>query len=93
MTVINKKIKKEKNQKMATLCLFLATFFLPLGYDIIIKIFLDLGVSYWNIMLCFYLLSACFFGLFFWFSKISMLSFVTDFFGKTKSIISRWNYK
>lgn len=56
-------------EKMATICLFLGTFFLPLGYDVIIKLLLDFGIPYWNIMFIFYLLSACFFGLFIYLSN------------------------
>ena len=91
--MINKKIQKEKNQKMATLCLFLATFFLPLGYDILMKMLLDLTGSYWTTIGIFYLVSALFFGLSFYYSRVNPLivlkEWVIDLFKKVKSLASK----
>ena len=72
------------------MCLFLGTFFLPLGYDILIKVLLDLGITYWHIMYIFYLLSACFFGLFFYFSGVSPKKFILEIFGKIKNVVGKW---
>ena len=86
----NKKIQKEKNQKMATLCLMLGMFFNPFGYDILVKLILDLTNSYWTTMGIFYLVAGLFFGLSFYYSKINPLvvikEWVSDLFKKVKSL-------
>ncbi len=81
--------KKVRSEKLATLCLFLGTFFLPLGYDIIIKIMLDFGIPYWNIMFIFYLLSACFFGLFIYFSDNRGKKIVKEKVNNIKNIVTK----
>ena len=90
MNVKNKKIQKEKNQKMATLCLMLGMFFNPFGYDILVKLILDLTNSYWTTMGIFYLVAGLFFGLSFYYSKINPLvvikEWVSDLFKKVKSL-------
>lgn len=86
----NKKIQKEKNQKMATLCLMLGMFFNPFGYDILVKLILDLTNSYWTTMGIFYLVAGLFFGLSFYYSRINplvvMKEWVSDLFRKVKSL-------
>jgi hypothetical protein len=90
VNVKNKKIAKEKNQKMATLCLMLGMFFNPFGYDILVKLILDLTNSYWTTMGIFYLVAGLFFGLSFYYSKINPLvvikEWVSDLFKKVKSL-------
>jgi hypothetical protein len=81
--------KENRRERMATLCLFLGTFFLPLGYDIIIKMLLDFGILYWNIMFIFYLLSACFFGLFIYFSGIDSRGILIKKIKQIKKIVTR----
>lgn len=64
-------VKKIKREKLATLSLFLGTFFNPMGYDAILKYLIDKTGSYWYSILVFYLLSAFFFILYFYFAKIN----------------------
>jgi hypothetical protein len=69
--VINKNIQKEKNQKMATLCLGLCLFFNPAGFDILFKTILDVTGSYWTTTSIFYLVAVSFLGLYFYFSRLN----------------------
>lgn len=55
--------------RIATVCLVLATFFNPLGFDALFALIMKWTGSYWITDLIFYLLSALFFGLYFLFSK------------------------
>jgi hypothetical protein len=72
-----------KKEKLATVFLMLGTFFNPLGYDALLKALLDLTGNYWLSISVFYLVSACFFTLYFIFSKTNPL----DLFRKKKKII------
>ena len=56
-------------ERLSLLCLMAATFFLPLGYDVVFKILLDWLDSYWLTTCIFYCLSGLFFGLYFYFSR------------------------
>jgi hypothetical protein len=63
--VIVKTIKKLKEkEKRLTLykdtSLMLAMFFLPLGYDALFKLIMDLSGSYWVADVIFYSISGCF---------------------------------
>lgn len=64
MKVLNENRKKN----LAVLFLMIATFFNPLGFDILFKMVLDATGSYWLTTGIFYLASASFFGLYFWLS-------------------------
>lgn len=90
MKIRKEKITKEKNQKMATLCLMLGMFFNPFGYDILVKLLLDLTGSYWLTMGIFYLVAGLFFGLSFYYSRLNPLvvirEWVSDLFKKVKSL-------
>jgi hypothetical protein len=66
MKVINR-------EKLATLFLFLGTFFNPMGYDAILKWLIDTTGSYWFSISIFYLLSLFFFILYFIFAKLNPL--------------------
>jgi hypothetical protein len=79
-------MKERVHKKLATVCLMIAMFFNPMGYDAIMKMLLDGGMSYWNVILLFYLLSAFFFGLFFFFSKTNPLRYIIT---KLKQVIRR----
>jgi hypothetical protein len=54
-----------KNKKKINIgkdvCLMLAMFFLPFGYDLLFKFILDKTQSYWETDLIFYMISALFF--------------------------------
>ena len=65
-----------RNQKAATLCLALALFFNPAGYDVIFKMVLDLTGSYWQATHVFYLIAGLFLGLSFYFSRVNPLNIV-----------------
>lgn len=90
MIVANEKTKKEKNQKMATLCLMIGMFINPFGFDVLFKITLDLTGSYWITTGIFYLVAGLFFGLSFYYSKINPIivikEWTSDLFKKVKSL-------
>ena len=90
VNVKSKKIQKEKNQKMATLCLMIGMFFNPFGYDILMKMLLDLTGSYWTTIGIFYLVAGLFFGLSFYYSRVNPIivikEWIQELFNKVKSI-------
>jgi hypothetical protein len=63
-----KALNENRKKNFAVLFLMIATFFNPLGFDILFKMILDLTGSYWLTTGIFYLASASFFGLYFWLS-------------------------
>lgn len=63
-----KKIKSLNREKLSTLSLLLAMFFLPFGYDALFATIMKLTGSYWKADFVFYCISAFFFGLYFYFS-------------------------
>jgi hypothetical protein len=63
--------KKTFHANLATTALVVATFFNPLGFDVLFKMTMDLTGSYWVTTSIFYVVSAFFFGLFFLFKKLS----------------------
>jgi hypothetical protein len=67
-------VKKINREKLATLFLFLGTFFNPMGYDAILKYLIDKTGNYWYSISIFYLLSVFFFILYFVFAKINPLN-------------------
>ena len=60
------KVVNGARQNLAIIALMVATFLNPLGFDISFKMILDLTGSYWLTTGIFYLVSALFFGLYFW---------------------------
>ena len=67
-----------KRQNLAIVALMLATFFNPLGFDVLFKMILDLTGSYWLTTGCFYLASASFFGLYFWLSGKKPITYLIN---------------
>ena len=67
-------MKVLKREKLATLSLFLGTFFNPMGYDAALKFLIDMTGSYWFSISIFYLISLSFFILYFFFAKINPLN-------------------
>lgn len=63
--------KKTFHANLATIALVVATFFNPLGFDVLFKMTMDWTGSYWTTTSIFYVVSAFFFGLFFLFKKLS----------------------
>jgi hypothetical protein len=63
--------KKTFHKNLATIFLVAATFFNPLGFDILFKMVMDSTGSYWTTTFIFYCVSASFFGLYFLFKKLS----------------------
>ncbi len=53
------------HKNMATICLILATFFNPLGFDALFALVMRWTGSFWVTDIIFYCLSALFFGLYF----------------------------
>ena len=66
-------MKIVKKEKLATLFLFLGTFFNPLGYDVVLKYLIDTTGSYWYSISIFYLVSASCFILYFFLANINPL--------------------
>jgi hypothetical protein len=67
---VKKTIKKLENKESRLglyrdTSLMLAMFFLPLGYDALFKLMMDITGSYWGADVVFYSISGCF-----WFSYI-----------------------
>jgi len=69
-------MKVVNREKTATLFLFLGTFFNPMGYDAALKWLMDTTGSYWFSISIFYLISLCFFILYFIFAKINPLKLI-----------------
>jgi hypothetical protein len=63
-----KVLNERRRKNLAIPILMLATFFNPLGFDVLFKMTLDLTKDYWLTTGIFYLVSASFFGLYFWLS-------------------------
>lgn len=78
---------------MATLCLMIGMFINPMGFDVLFKMVLDLTKSYWITTGIFYLVAACFFGLFFYYSRLNPLvviyEWIKDLFKKVKSLTNK----
>lgn len=66
-------LKKRKNffavKNLKTFCLVLATFFNPLGFDILFKAVMSVTKSYWITDSIFYFISIVFFVIYFKLSK------------------------
>lgn len=56
-------------KRIATLCLFLGTFFCPFGFDALFKIVMEWTGSFWITDAIFYLFSGLFVGFYFLLSK------------------------
>lgn len=63
-----KVLNERRRKNLAVPILMLATFFNPLGFDVLFKMTLDLTGSYWHTTAIFYLVSASLFGVYFWLS-------------------------
>jgi hypothetical protein len=72
------KVVNRRKQNLAIIALMIATFFNPLGFDILFKMCLDLTGSYWLTTAIFYLLSASFFGLYFWLSGKKPVTYLVN---------------
>lgn len=58
-------MKGVNRKRLATLSLMVATFLCPLGFDVAFYMVQDIIGSYWGTTIVFYVLSALFFGLYF----------------------------
>jgi hypothetical protein len=65
-------------------------FFNPFGYDILMKMLLDLTGSYWTTIGIFYLVAVLFFGLSFYYSRVNPVvvikEWIQELFNKVKNI-------
>jgi hypothetical protein len=59
-------------KRLSTICLMLAMFFNPFGFDALFKMTMDLTGSYWITDVIFYCIAGLFFGLYFFFNKKSL---------------------
>ncbi len=64
-----KRVKGAIVDNLASICLVIATFLNPLGFDVAFYSVMKVTGSYWLTTGIFYLGSACFFGLYFWLRK------------------------
>lgn len=62
-------VNQKRRKRIASLCLILATFFNPFGFDILFATIMKWTNSYWHTVLIFYFLSGVFFGFYFFFSR------------------------
>jgi len=58
-------------KRLSTICLMLAMFFNPFGFDVLFKMTMSLTNSYWITDVIFYCIAGAFFGLYFYFNKKS----------------------
>ena len=61
-------------KKIATVCIVMATFLNPAGYDVLVSMVMNLTGSYWTTMGIFYVLSFLFFILYFKLSNVNPVS-------------------
>jgi hypothetical protein len=71
MTVETKTWRAAFLKKLSTICLMLAMFFNPFGFDALFKMTMNWTNSYWITDVIFYCIAALFFGLYFLFNKKS----------------------
>jgi len=69
---------EKQKTKFAAVSLLLASFFLPFGYDALFALIMKLTGSFWITDGIFYFISACFFGLYFFFSGYNPILEVRD---------------
>jgi hypothetical protein len=61
-------VNQRRRTRIASVCLVLATFFNPFGFDILFAMIMSWTNSYWYTIVIFYSLSALFFGFYFFLS-------------------------
>jgi hypothetical protein len=62
-------VTQKQKRRLASICLILATFFNPFGFDILFAALMKWTHSYWHTVAIFYFLSGLFFGLYFFLSS------------------------
>lgn len=70
--------KEKSKQRLSSVFLILATFFLPLGFDALFALIMKWTGSYWITDVIFYCISGLFFGLYFIFSGNNPISILRD---------------
>jgi TRAP-type C4-dicarboxylate transport system permease small subunit len=65
-------------KKLGTLCLVIASFLNPFGYDLLVYKLTQLTGNYWTTMHILYVLAALFFILFFIFYRINPIKHIKD---------------
>lgn len=68
-------MKEINRRKLGTICLVIATFLNPFGYDILVFKLNQLTNDYWSTMHIMYASALLFFGLFLFFFKINPITF------------------
>jgi hypothetical protein len=61
-------VNQKRRTRIASVCLVLATFFNPFGFDILFATIMKWTNSYWHTVAIFYFLSGLFFGFYFFLS-------------------------
>ena len=69
---------KEKKKRLATVCLMIAMFLNPLGFDAVQMMLIDLTGSLWSANSVMYCLAVLFFGLYFLFSGNNPIKEIKD---------------
>jgi hypothetical protein len=77
---------KANKRKIATLCLMIAMFLNPIGFDVAFAMVMKMTGSYWITTAIFYLLSALFFGVYFYLVKVNPFKEIKDRFLSLKKI-------
>jgi uncharacterized BrkB/YihY/UPF0761 family membrane protein len=67
-------VNQKRRTRTASVCLVLATFFNPFGFDILFAAIMGWTNSYWHTVAIFYFLSGLFFGLYFFLSSNKKLN-------------------
>jgi uncharacterized BrkB/YihY/UPF0761 family membrane protein len=62
-------VSQKNRTRIASVCLVLATFFNPFGFDILFATIMKWTDSYWHTVAIFYFLSGVFFGFYFFLSS------------------------
>jgi len=74
-------------KKIGIFCLMMGMFFCPIGFDAATAVVMEWTGDYWTTMSIFYLLSALFFGLYFFVSKINVFKYIKNRFNSLKSFL------
>ncbi len=77
-----------RNRKnIGVLFLMMGMFFCPIGFDAATAVVMKLTGDYWTTMSIFYLLSASFFGAYFFVAKINVFKYIKNRFISLKSFL------
>lgn len=76
-----------RRKNMGILFLMMGAFFCPIGFDAATAVVMKWTGDYWITMSIFYLLSALFFGFYFYLHKINVLKYIKNRFISLKDFL------